>query len=73
MYQTFNLGRWFRLPQGEQNTGQHNGMHQVSKTSDGKSSTLLACANIMDLSYSWCVRWTENPKDRARFPEGPLW
>lgn len=52
-------------------TGQHNGMHQVSKTSDGKGSTPLACANIMDLSYSWCVRWTENPKDRARFPEGP--
>ena len=52
-------------------TGQHNGMHQVSKTSDGKGSTPLACANIMGLWYSWCVRWTENPKDTIRFREGP--
>ena len=32
---------------GTKNAGQHNGMHQVSKTSDGKSSTLLACANMV--------------------------
>ncbi len=36
-----------------------------------KSSILLICAK-KDLSYSGCVRWTENPKDRVRVPEGPL-
>ena len=49
MCPTVNREDWVRVPATPKNTGQHNGMHQVSKTSDGKSSILLPRAKRLKM------------------------
>lgn len=38
----------------------------ISVSTSGKPGT-----DILELSYSWCVRWTENPEEVVRFHWAP--